>query len=249
MGKMGPEMERLKQKYGDNKEARSKAMWEFQTTQGVTPILGCLPMFLQMPIWIALWSSLQSTFELRQAPFLWGLTWIHDLAKPDALIRFATVRLPFGIHLDSLNILPIFLGVVFFIQQKMQPKPVAATPEQAQQQKMMQWMSLLFPVFLYNGPSGLNLYIFTSTVIGIVESKVIRKHIKEREEAEKAGRVIVDVKPTRASKRRGDEPLGGGRGASLPPKKPSPGGWLARKLAELQEKAEQVKRDTERKAR
>jgi YidC/Oxa1 family membrane protein insertase len=214
-------------------------------------------MFLQMPIWIALWSSLQSTFELRQAPFLWGFTWIHDLAKPDALIHWNTIRLPFGMHLQSLNLLPILLGVVFFIQQKLQPKPVAATPEQAQQQKMMQWMSLLFPVFLYNGPSGLNLYIMTSTTIGIIESKRIRDHIKQREEAEKAGRVFVEAKPTRASKRnrdddrrnRGDEPFGTGRGGNQPPKKPSPGGWLARKLAELQEKAEQVKRDADRKTR
>jgi YidC/Oxa1 family membrane protein insertase len=250
MGKMGPEMQRLKEKYGDNKEELSKAMWEFQKTQGVTPILGCLPMFLQMPIWIALWSSLQGTFELRQAPFLWGYTWIHDLAKPDALIRWQTIHLPFGIHLDSLNLLPVLLGVVFFIQQKMQPKPVAATPEQAQQQKMMQWMSLLFPLFLYNGPSGLNLYIMTSTTIGIIESKRIRDHIKQREEAEKAGKVFVEAKPTRASKRnRGDDAIGGPRGGAQPPKKPSPGGWLARKLAELQEKADQVKRDTDRKTR
>jgi len=251
MGKMGPEMERLRKKYGDNKEELNKAIMEFHKSQGVAPYLGCLPMFLQMPIWIALWSSLQSTFELRQAPFLWGFSWIHDLSKPDSLLHWSTLKLPFGMHLSSLNLLPILLGVVFFVQQKLQPKPAAATPEQAQQQKMMQWMSLLFPLFLYNGPSGLNLYIFTSTTIGIIESKIIRKHIKEREEAEKAGKVFVEAKPTRASKRnRGDDLLGGGRGGGGPaPKQPAPGGWLARKLAELQEKADQVKRDAERKAR
>lgn len=251
MGKMGPEMQRLKEKYGDNKEELTKAMWEFQKTQGVTPVLGCLPMFLQMPIWIALWSALQSTFELRQSPFLWGWTWIDDLAKPDAIISWTPIRLPFGIYFSSLNILPLLLGVVFFIQQKVQPKPVAATPEQEQQQKMMQWMTLLFPLFLYGGPSGLNLYIMTSTIIGIIESKVIRDHIKQREEAEKAGKVFVDARPTRASKRnRGDDLTGGPRGPATPPGgKPSPAGWLARKLAELQEKAEQVRRDADRKSR
>ena len=249
MGKMGPELARLKEKYGDNKEELNKAMWEFQKTQGVSPYLGCLPMFLQMPIWIALWSSLQSTFELRQASFLWGWTWIHDLAKPDALISWTPIRLPFGIRVSSLNVLPFLLGVVFFIQQKMQPKPVAMDPQQEQTQKMMQWMSVVFPLFLYNGPSGLNLYIMTSTTIGIFESKRIRDHIKAREEAEKAGKVIVDAKPTRGNKRnRGDDPIGGGRGP-VAPQKPSPGGWLARKLAELQEKAEQVKRDADRKTR
>jgi YidC/Oxa1 family membrane protein insertase len=252
MGKMGPQMEALKKKYGDDKEALSKAMWEFQKSQGITPILGCLPMFLQMPIWIALWSSLQTTFELRQAPFLWGFTWIKDLSKPDHLVEFAhPFKLFFGIQLDGLNVLPILLGVVFFLQQKFQPKPPAATPEQAQQQKMMQWMSLLFPLFLYSGPSGLNLYILTSTTIGIIESKRIRDHIKQREEAEKEGKVIIDAPPTRGSKRKRDDdqgPLGRGRGAE-PPKKPAPTGWLGRKLADLTEKAEQIRREAERKTR
>jgi YidC/Oxa1 family membrane protein insertase len=214
-------------------------MWEFQKSQGVTPILGCLPMFLQMPIWIALWSSLQSTFELRQAPFLWGLTWIHDLAKPDALITWNAIRLPFGIHLASLNVLPVLLGVVFYIQQKMTPKPPAMTPEQEQQQKMMQWMTLLFPLFLYNGPSGLNLYILTSTTIGIIESKIIRKHIKEREEAEKAGQVIIDARPTRGNKQKD-------RDRREPPEEPKKKGLFGF-LADLQARAEEMRRQAERK--
>ena len=196
MSKMGPEMERLKKKHGENKDELNKAMMQFYKEQGITPVLGCLPMFLQMPIWIALWQSLQTTFELRQAPFLhpWGipLTWIHDLSQPDHFITFAPIPLIFGFKLSALNILPLLMGLVFWIQTKMQPKPAAMTKEQEQQQKMMQWMTLLFPLMLYNGPSGLNLYILTSTAIGIVESKIVRDHIKEREEAEKAGRIIVD---------------------------------------------------------
>src|SRR5207253_5754089 len=133
--------------------------------------------------------------------------------KPDALMSWAPVKLFFGIELSSLNILPIFLGFVFFVQQRLQPKPPATTPEQAQQQKMMQWMSLLFPLFLYNGPSGLNLYIMTSTTIGIIESKRIRDHIKQSEEAEKAGKVFIDAKPTRGNKRnRDDDTFGRARG-------------------------------------
>jgi len=252
MGKMGPQMEALKKKYGDDKEALSKAMWEFQKSQGITPILGCLPMFLQMPIWIALWSSLQTTFELRQAPFLWGFTWIKDLSKPDHLVEIShPFKLFFGIQFDGINVLPILLGGVFFLQQKFQPQPPAMTPEQEQQRKMMQWMSLLFPLFLYAGPSGLNLYILTSTTIGIIESKRIRDHIKQREEAEKEGKVIIDAPPTRGSKRKRDDdqgPLGRGRG-SEPPKKPAPTGWFGKKIAEWTEKAEQIRREAERKAR
>jgi YidC/Oxa1 family membrane protein insertase len=265
MGKMGPEMERLKKKYADNKPELQKAMWEFQKQQGITPILGCLPMFLQMPIWIALWSALNTTFELRHASFLWGWTWIHDLAKPDRLIRFpgAGFTIPLlGTHVDGLNLLPIILAGVFYLQQKFTPKPPTMTPEQAQQQKIMQGMMVfLFPLFLYAQPSGLNLYIMTSTAIGIWESKRIRQHIKEKEEAEKAGIVIVDADPPSGGggKRRKDEPPhgggGGGGGARVrgigSPKQPLPasGNWLSRKLAELQEKAEQARGQNERRGR
>ena len=240
MQKMGPEVERLKKKYGDDKDGLNKAMMQFYKEQGFAPVLGCLPMFLQMPIWIALWGALQSTFELRQAPFLWNLTWIKDLAKPDALISWSPITLPFDVTVSSLNFLPVLMGVVFYLQQKFTPKPPATTPEQEQQQKMMQWMSLLFPLFLYKGPSGLNLYILTSTTMGIFENKIIRDHIKQREEAEKAGRVFVTAKPTRASR------LNKADGAKEA-KPPTGlfgriGGWVA----SIQERAEQV-RDANRK--
>ena len=245
MSKMGPEIERLKKKHGDNKEELNKAMMAVYREQGVTPILGCLPMLLQMPIWIALWSALQSTFELRHASFLWGYTWIDDLAQPDRLIAFGRPFQLWYIYLDAINLLPIILGVVFYVQMKMQPKPANMSPEQEQQQKMMQWMSLLFPLLLYNGPSGLNLYIATSTAIGIWESKRVRDHIKAQEEAEKRGVVVTD-EPRR------DDDRPGGRGPSTPrtPKKPdAPKGGLSGWLANLQAKAEEIHRDVEKKRR
>jgi membrane protein insertase Oxa1/YidC/SpoIIIJ len=94
---------------------------------------------------------------------------------------------------------------------------------------MMQWMSLLFPVVLYNGPAGLNLYILSSTAIGIVESKIVRDHIKQREEAERAEKVIVEAPATRGSKRKREE--------APPVKKKGLMGWLS----ELQSKAEQMR--------
>lgn len=247
MGKMAPEMERLKKKYGDNKEELSKAMWELQKEQGVGAYLGCLPMFLQMPIWIALWQSLQTTFELRQAPFLefFGInfTWIRDLSKPDHLIEIAQPFTLFGfIHISGLNVLPFLLAFIFWLQMKFQPKPPTMSKEQEQQQKMMQWMMpVLFPVMLYSGPSGLNLYILTSTFLGIIESKIVRDHIKEREEAEKAGRVIVDA---------GRKFKGGGGGGGSQVKRPVPSdkpkGGLMGWLADLQARAEQVRREADK---
>jgi YidC/Oxa1 family membrane protein insertase len=235
MQKMGPEMEKLKKKYADDKDALAKAQMQFYKEQGMTPVFGCLPMFLQMPIWIALWNSLQSTFELRQAPFLYGFTWIKDLSKPDGLIHFSQpIPLLFGMHMSGVNILPLLMAVVMYFQTKLQPKPAVMTPEQAQQQKMMTWMStLLFPFMLYTGPSGLNLYIMTSTAFGIIESKVIRKHIKEREELEKLGPTIIDAPPP-------DKRGGGGKKIVEEPQK----GWLER----LQDRAEQI-RNAEKKRR
>ncbi len=242
MTKMGPELERLKKKYGDDEEGYKKAQVEFYREQGVAPFLGCLPMFLQMPIWIALWSSLQSTFEIRHAPFLWGFTWIKDLAQPDRLIYFPNHPVNFFfIHFDALNLLPIIMGIIFYINQKFQPQPVATTDQQKQQQQMMKWMSVfLFPLFLYGSPSGLNLYIFTSTLIGIFESKRIRDHIKEREEREKAGVVIVD----------GDGPPKGGAPGSVTRRpKPAPTGGIAGFMAKLQQMAEDAKKEQDKRGK
>jgi YidC/Oxa1 family membrane protein insertase len=244
MAKMGPELQKLKEKHGDDKEAYTKAQVALMKEQGMAPILGCLPMFLQMPIWIALWQGLQSTFELRQASFLWGWTWIKDLSRPDYLISFGhDIPLFFGLHIESINLLPILMGLIFYvqatIQNNLQPK---GTPEQETQKKIMKWMStFLFPLFLYNGPSGLNLYILTSTLVGIIESKRIRDHIKEREAAEKAAApVIVDARPTRSARRAGrDKP-------EVEP--PKPRGGIMGFLQKLQERAEEIKREQERKS-
>lgn len=248
MSKMGPEIERLKKKHGDNKDELNKAMMQFYKQQGATPILGCLPMLLQMPIWIALYSSLQSTFELRQAPFLWGFTWIKDLAHPDRLVYFpdAPINL-FLFKVDAINVLPLILGVVSWIQAKVTraQAPPATSPEQEQQQKMMQWMSLLLPVFLYNGPSGLNLYIITSSIVGLIESQVVRKHIKEREALEQRGAVIVDAPPGSNDDR---PPTGGVRRKKPDPETPKAGGMMGW-LQQLQQKAEDLQRDQQKRKR
>jgi YidC/Oxa1 family membrane protein insertase len=241
MGKLGPEMEKLKKKYGDDKEAMGKAQMELYKQIGFTPVLGCAPMFLQMPIFVALWACLQSTFELRHAPFLWNFTWIHDLAQPDALFKFAhPISLGF-FNLDSINLLPVLVAIVSYINMKIQPRPVAATPEAEQQQKMMQWMTLIFPLMFYKMPAGLNLYYLATTSMGIIEGKVIRDHIKQREEAEKAGKVIIDAAPSR--RRKGSGALGTAKNGEDSP------GCVGQLFGQLQERAEQLKREAERKSK
>lgn len=235
MSKLGPEIERLKKKYGDNKEELSRAMMQFYRETGFSPLMGCLPMLLQMPIWIALWNALHTTFELRHASFLWGLTWIDNLAAPDHLIYFGREN-AFSLlilYVSGLNVLPILLAVVFYLQMKLQPKPVTMTPEQAQQQKIMMWMMpILFPLMLYSQPSGLNLYILVSTAIGIVESRAIRKHAERLEALQAAGPVIVDAPLEKERRQRREQGARKRRGLS---------GWLA----DLQERAEQMRREAD----
>jgi YidC/Oxa1 family membrane protein insertase len=188
MQKLQPKIAALKAKYKDNREAMNKAMMDLYKEEGVNPagsMLGCLPMMLQMPIWVALWTALNNSFELRHQPFFF---WIKDLAGPDALFTFVN---PAGYHvpllslmlgpIHEINILPLIMIVSMILQQKFGAAPSApdADPAQAKQQKIMfYFMGVFFGLILYNAPSGLNLYILTSNFLGIAENKRIRAHLE-----------------------------------------------------------------------
>jgi YidC/Oxa1 family membrane protein insertase len=192
MATVKPELEALQKRYKEDPKKLQEETIRLYRERGINP-LGCaggmLPTFVQTPIWIALYAVLYFAFELRQQPAFFGVfqkmggwQFLGDLSAQD---RFIT--LPFEIdlwivHLTSINLIPMLMGVVFFIQQKYQaPPPTASmTPEQEQQQKMMKWMMVvLFPIMLYGAPSGLTLYIATSTLVGIYESKRIRAQVKD----------------------------------------------------------------------
>jgi YidC/Oxa1 family membrane protein insertase len=243
MAKLGPEMEKLKKKYGDDKEAMAKAMGEFYREHGMAALpLGCLPMLLQTPIWIALYSTLQAELRLRQAPFLYGWTWIDDLAKPDNLIDFGTTINLFFFTIHGINILPLLLALVFWVNMKFQPTPAAMTPEQQTQQTIMKWMMvLMFPIFLYKAPSGLNLYIITSTLIGIWESKRVRDQFKREEEqlAAEQPTLVKDKAPRTARSKK--------RSTNGQREKPQLTGWRA-KWAQVQEQIHQAQEEAARRA-
>ena len=209
MSTLAPKAEEIKKKYANNKAEMNKQLMALYREQGASPIIGFLPMMVQMPIWIALWSAVYAGIELRGAPFL--PFWITDLSVPDALVRFSAVTVPLlGWKIDSLNLLPILMGVAFYLQQKMMPKPAAASanPQVAQQQKMMMIMMPLFlPLVLYKAPSGVNLYIMASTFAGVIEQHFIRKHIREKEEAESAGLVAATSKTGGKVKKKKPKPF------------------------------------------
>ena len=207
-----PRMIEIKKKYADNRAEMQKQTMQFYKDENVSPaqgIMGVLPMFLQMPIWIALYRAIYANFELRGAGFL--PFWITDLSAPDALITFSEITVPVvGWHLDSFNLLPVLLGVAMFLQQKLMPHSSAAaqSDQMAQQQKMMMFMMpIMMLVFLYKAPSGLNLYIMASTFAGVFEQVVIRKHIREKEEMQNMGLVAVTKKTGGKVKKKKPKPF------------------------------------------
>ena len=209
MTKLAPMAEEIKKKYANDKAELNKQLMALYKEHGASPIMGMLPMFVQMPIWIALWSAVYTGIELRGKPFL--PFWITDLSAPDALVRFSTVTVPLlGWKVDAFNLLPILMGVAFYLQQKLTPQQAAASanPQVAQQQKMMMiMMPLLFPLMLYTAPSGVNLYIMASTFAGVIEQYVIKKHIREKEEAESKGLVAATSKTGGKVKKKKPKPF------------------------------------------
>jgi len=209
MSKLAPKAEEIKKKYSDNKTEMNKQLMALYREQGASPIMGMLPMMVQMPIWIALWSAVYTSIDLRGAAFL--PFWITDLSAPDALVRFSALTVPvLGWKIESLNLLPILMGVAFFLQQKLMPSQAQAStnPQVAQQQKIMMIMlPLLFPLMLYKAPSGVNLYIMASTFAGVFEQYVIRKHIQQKEEEESKGLVAATSKTGGKIKKKKPKPF------------------------------------------
>jgi YidC/Oxa1 family membrane protein insertase len=206
-----PEVQEIRKKYAKNMMEMNKHIAVLQKQHGVSHhhmIMGMLPMLIQMPVWIALWRAVYGSVDLRGAGFL--PFWITDLSVPDALFSFPAVTLPLFGKLDSFNLLPILMGVAFYLQQKLMPSQASAqaNPQVAQQQKMMMvMMPILFPLLLYKGPSGVNLYIMSSVFAGAAEQYVIRKHIREKEQAESKGLVAATSKTGGKVKKKKPKPF------------------------------------------
>lgn len=147
MAALKPEMEAIQKRYPDDRAKQQQAQMDLFRQHGVSPLAGCLPMLLQMPIWIALYRMLSSAGELHHATFIPG--WLDDLTLPD----------PF-------YILPLTLTGMMFLQSKLQP----ASGDSAQQKILMYGMPLMFGAMSLVFPSGLTVYIFTNTVLGILHS-------------------------------------------------------------------------------
>jgi YidC/Oxa1 family membrane protein insertase len=179
MSLLAPEIEELKAKYGDDAQEMQRKMMELYRERGINPVGGCLPMLLQMPVFIALYRMLWSAFELRGAPFM---LWIDDLSEADQLLRIPGVEnIPFiGQHIMYLNVLPILMTLAMVVSTKIMP--VSGPAQNPQQKMIMTVMPIFMGVIFYNYAAGLNLYILTSTVLGMAQTRLT--HISEKDAKE-----------------------------------------------------------------
>jgi len=161
MQELQPQMKALQEKHKENPQQLNKEVMELYKKHKANPLGGCWPMFLQLPIFIALYRTLSQAVELRGAPFIF---WIKDLSVPDKMFDH-----PMGLPFD-INILPILMIVSMVVQQKMTPSAVSK-----EQERTMMLMPLVFGVMFYNLPSGLVLYWFVSNVLTIGHQYFMRK--------------------------------------------------------------------------
>ncbi len=194
MQRIAPKQKKLQEKYKDDPKRLHVEVRKLMREENVSykGLFGCLPMFLQSPIWIALYALLYTNFDLRHEPAFYGLfqqfggwPFFSDLSRGDSFIPLPfSFNMPLMGTITAINILPLLLGVVFFVHQKyLTPPPTATmTPEQESTQKIMKvMMVVMFPVFMYNAPAALTLYFVTNSTLGIVEGRWIRAHVNALE--------------------------------------------------------------------
>jgi len=153
MRKLGPEMQRLKEMYGDDRQKMSQEMMKFYQKEKINPLGGCLPILIQMPVFIALYWMLLESVELRHAPFMF---WIQDLSVKD----------PFFI-------LPILMGASMFVQQMLNP-----TPPDPMQAKIMKMLPIIFTFFFLWFPAGLVIYWVVNNIISVAQQYYITRKVE-----------------------------------------------------------------------
>lgn len=156
MRELKPELDALNEKYKDDMRAKGVAQMEMFRKHGMSPfdqIKGCLPQLATMPVWFALYTTLQTAVELYNIPFLW----FPDLSEPDPYF-----------------ILPFVIGGTYFLQQKLMP----FTTDPAQRKMMLYFMPGMFTVFMLFLPAGLGIYMFTNSLLAILQQYVVEQHAK-----------------------------------------------------------------------
>jgi YidC/Oxa1 family membrane protein insertase len=164
-----PKITEIKARLKDDPQKMNKETMKLYSTYGINPAGGCLPLILQMPIFIALWGMFQSAIELRQQPFL---GWINDLSRPDIILTLGFKIPIFGI--DQISGLALLMGITTFVQQKM-------TVKDPQQQMLIYIMPIMLTALFMSFPAGLNLYYFLFNLFSIAQQYYINHTHKDME--------------------------------------------------------------------
>lgn len=163
MRELAPRLQSMKEKFGDDKQKMQQAMMEMYRTEKINPMGGCLPILIQIPVFIALYWVLLGSVELRHAPFF---GWIQDLSAPDTLFgTLPWLNMPIGL-------LPILMGATMIIQTHLNPAPT--DPIQA---KVMKIMPVVFSIFFFFFPAGLVLYWLVNNILSIWQQWYVNKSI------------------------------------------------------------------------
>ncbi len=180
MRRLKPEIDEINEKYKDDTTQKGLALQELYRKNGVNPVIGCLPMLLQMPVWFALYASLQTAVELYNVPF--G-PFIPDLSSPGKYF-----------------IIPAVLGLSSFTQQKIMPMQ----GDPAQQKMMLYLMPGVFTVMMLFLPAGLGVYMLTNTWLGILQQVLVERYLKARTAASGTGIVVKEKTDGGGDKAKGD---------------------------------------------
>lgn len=178
MQQIAPEVTAIQEKHKKDPKKAQLEIMNLYRERGVNPISGCFPLLIQMPFLIGMFDLLKSTFELRGASFIPG--WIDNLTAPDVLFSW---NYPIFFIGNELHLLPILLGLVMFLQQRMMAPqmtdPSKMTDQQRQQRAMGTMMTVVFTVMFYHFPSGLNIYWLSSMLLGILQQWITNKQMSQ----------------------------------------------------------------------
>jgi YidC/Oxa1 family membrane protein insertase len=178
MQEVSPKVSAIQEKYKKEPKRAQMEVMALYREKGVNPLSGCFPLLIQLPFLIGMFDLLKSTFELRGVRFIPG--WIDNLTAPDVLFSWGYPVIFFG---NSLHLLPILLGAVMWLQQRLSATsvkdPKLMTDQQKQQKMMGNVMTLVFTVMFYHFPSGLNIYWLSSMGLGILQQWIMSNRMKK----------------------------------------------------------------------
>ncbi len=192
-----PRIQALKEKCGDDKQRLSKETMKLYKTAGVNPLGGCLPMVLQMPVFIALFQVLRNTIEVRQAPFF---GWITDLSQQDVLFELPMTLPVIG---NAFSLLPLLMGASMFVQTKIGGSLTGSPASSATPKGFNTMLPILFTFLFYKMPSGLVVYWIVNTVLSVAQQYYIHREPDENKDGAPAGATPHPVAKKRQSKSKG----------------------------------------------